>query len=630
METDMNVYTTTNQKSVALGRELGKGGEGAVHEIVGQPELVAKVYEPSKRTPERERKLQAMVANPPQDDTRRLSPPHVSIAWPTDLLYDEQRRFVGYVMPRIRQSPNIYEVFNPQLRVQKYPEFSWQYLHRTAKNLAIALQALHARGYVMSDVNQKNVLVTVEALVTLVDTDSFQVRDANGAVYRCPVGVPEYTPPELQGVQLDSIDRNPYHDAFGLAVMVFQLLMEGFHPFTGAPKDPTYSVIGGNLFLDCIKRGIFPYSNNRDFVPPPGAPDFTMLYPDLQQLFLRCFVDGHKNPSARPTALEWVEALNKAENALVQCKKNHLHWYSNHLKECPWCKRGKKFPIQERLPPLQRPPEPVPVVQGVVVISTGGNSFIFPDGKQQANNPQDLVKMIDVNWDISRECLYGLNAFKEWFNGQGQVKLAMIAQDVVKNYPNDHDAGLEVFTQRLAAEVGVTLSPPRLAVSPKKLAFGRVEKNSRKTLRLTVKNGAGRGYISAGIKVTPSVDWLEFRVSYNPKASNRFSIPPKRGACADIEVTVDGTRLRPGPSQATLTIEPIQGINVQPVSIPVTCSVSFPYIRWLGSVVGFALVFGIISFIFLLVAFEYVNQVSIGLVLVTVIALYSLITSLSR
>jgi len=251
----MAIYTTVNQQIINLGRKLDEGGEGTVYEITGHPELVAKVYKVDKRTPERESKLKAMVANPPQDDTRKLSSPHISIAWPTDLLY-EQSRFVGYLMPRISQSPDIFVVYNPQLRAEKYPELNWNYLHRTARNLATALNALHARGYVMGDVNPRNVLVTQKALVTLVDTDSFQVRDATGYVHRCLVGMPEYTPPELQGMDLNSLDRAPYHDCFGLAVLIFQLLMEGQHPFN-AKLDATLSV--GEVNLYCIRQGIFPY-----------------------------------------------------------------------------------------------------------------------------------------------------------------------------------------------------------------------------------------------------------------------------------------------------------------------------------------------------------------------------------
>ncbi|MEZ4618073.1 MAG: hypothetical protein R2867_21530 [Caldilineaceae bacterium] len=76
------------------------------------------------------------------------------------------------------------------------------------------------------------------ALVTLVDTDSFQIVDEQEAYHHCPVGVPEYTPPELQALPLATTVREPHHDAFGLSVLIFQLLMEGYHPFTGRPTHP--------------------------------------------------------------------------------------------------------------------------------------------------------------------------------------------------------------------------------------------------------------------------------------------------------------------------------------------------------------------------------------------------------
>ncbi len=343
---------------------MGKGGEGIVYDLKGNPRQVAKIYHSCHRTIEREQKLEAMIFKPPQYDTRRMSPPHISIAWPLELLY-EQRKFVGYIMPRIEQCSNILEVYNPQLRAKKYTEFNWKFLHRTARNLATALNALHVHRYIMGDVNQKNILVNTDALVTLVDTDSFQVQDSNGKIYRCPVGVPDYTPPELQSQRLDSVDRTTNHDNFGLAVIIFQLLMEGFHPFMGLPKEPTLCSFE-EIYLHNIKQGIFPYQRNYEFNPPPGAPLFKTLHPEIQNLFFRCFVDGHHNPSSRPTPLEWLDALEKAETALVNCKYISSHWYSNHLKKCPWCEREQQKPlrVQQILPPIKpQKQKPAPTLQ---------------------------------------------------------------------------------------------------------------------------------------------------------------------------------------------------------------------------------------------------------------------------
>ena len=211
---------------------LGTGGEARVYAIPQEPSLVAKVYH--EPTGDRAHKLMAMLANPPDDPLAVRE--HVAIAWPVDLLLttDRRRQCVGFLMPRMSGMHPIADVYNPRARRQKHPGFDYFRLHHTARNLAAAVHALHTRGYVIADVKPSNIFVTDTALVALVDTDSFQVRDARrGIVYRCPVSTPEVTPPELQGQRPTDIDRVPEHDLFGVAVIIFQLLMEGTHPFDG-------------------------------------------------------------------------------------------------------------------------------------------------------------------------------------------------------------------------------------------------------------------------------------------------------------------------------------------------------------------------------------------------------------
>ena len=78
-------------------------------------------------------------------------------------------------MPYIQRTVSLLEVFNPRRRVTVLPQFDRRYLLRTARNLAAAISALHSSGYVAGDLNESNILVTPTALVTLIDTDSFQV-----------------------------------------------------------------------------------------------------------------------------------------------------------------------------------------------------------------------------------------------------------------------------------------------------------------------------------------------------------------------------------------------------------------------------------------------------------------------
>jgi WD40 repeat protein/serine/threonine protein kinase len=322
-------------KRVRLGKEMGRGGEAVIYRVQRQDGLLAKIYVPRPR-PGYGHKLAWMKANPPEEPDYSIDiDEHKAIAWPLDLLYDRRHQLVGYLMPRIRGAVILLEVFNPRLRAQSLP-FNWKYLHRTARNLTAALGALHARDYVVGDLNESNVLVTPEALVTLIDTDSFQVQaqvHGETVCYRCPVGKPEYTAPELQGRLLSEVTRKPEHDNFALGVLVFQLLLEGNHPFRSRWKragDPP-------SLAEKISSGLFPHVKPppKPVAPPPNVPPLDTLHPAVVDLVLRCFVDGHNAPYLRPTAMEWRAGLEEAEAALVQCRKGH--YYSSHLSKCPQC-----------------------------------------------------------------------------------------------------------------------------------------------------------------------------------------------------------------------------------------------------------------------------------------------------
>ena len=340
-------FTTQTRQSILLGELLAQGGEGSVWSVVGRPE-VAKIYHPTMVRNDQEAKLSIMVANPPSD-AMRSKYHHVSIAWPTALLYQDSK-FNGFLMPQLGESFKILEVYNPRLRKARYPGFNWKYLVHTAFNLSIAMNAIHARGYVIGDINESNIMVTRQALVSLIDTDSFQVQDHAGRIFRCPVGREEFTPPELQGVQFNSVNRLPEHDYFGLAVMIFLLLMEGNHPFAGILKKPNPGTDPNNVY--CLKQGSFPYANNSLSIPRPTAPPLKLLPPEIQQLMVKCFVEGYATPKARPPTAEWVQALEKTESCLVQCHNDPDHWYSDHLHHCPWCPADSTR-LQKPLPPIR-------------------------------------------------------------------------------------------------------------------------------------------------------------------------------------------------------------------------------------------------------------------------------------
>jgi DNA-binding helix-hairpin-helix protein with protein kinase domain len=256
-------------------------------------------------------------------------------AWPRHLLTDRPGGEVaGFVMPRFDAFQPVQHLYNPAQRRKFYPRADWSFLVHVARNTAAAFDEIHQLGCVVGDVNQSNVLVSEKGLVGLIDCDSFQVA-AGGRVYCCEVAVPLYTPPELQSATLRGLVRTANHDRFGIAVLIFQLLFVGRHPYAG-----TYNGAGDPPFEQLIKEFRFAYGMHAarlQMQRPPHTPDLDFVPGEVRTLFERAFLEGSQAPDARPTAVAWVAALDRLRGAIARCKTNAGHKYSAHLPGCPWC-----------------------------------------------------------------------------------------------------------------------------------------------------------------------------------------------------------------------------------------------------------------------------------------------------
>jgi serine/threonine protein kinase len=348
----VSLYTSQG-KLLALQQEIGGGGEGVVYASPASPSECAKVYF-KPPSPEHVRKLYLMAQNPPEDPACE-SNQHRSIAWPSTLLYADlhHTQCVGFLMPKLDRSHfrEVIHFFDPDDRNRQFGGgFNWKYLFTTGLNIASSVAAIHQKGYCIGDFNESNILVERHALIALIDCDSFQVRDLqSGHVYRCPVGKPEYTAPEIQGKTFSEVDRTPETDCFALAVLLFQLMMEGTHPYQAKGK----LVEKAESTQAKLIEGHFPYpARSRELEPPDHAPPFEVLPPELQQLFLRCFKAGHLNRSARPSAREWFEAMLGFKERFKECLANKNHVYLNQSGSCPWCRFSKEKGKDPFPPPL--------------------------------------------------------------------------------------------------------------------------------------------------------------------------------------------------------------------------------------------------------------------------------------
>ena len=375
--------STGETVSIRDANLLGSGGEGAIYALDEFPDHVAKVYHnPSAAI---RSKLELMIANPP---TMPDTGDHVSITWPLDTLCENQSgdtsSIVGYLMQRMGASRQLNQCFNPAARKRVAPHYTYKHLCAIAINLAIVVNAVHDGNYVIGDINESNFLVADNGFVTLIDTDSFQVIDqSDGTVHRSPVGKPEYTPPDLQGMAFRDTDRNQYHDRFGLGALIFQLLLEGRHPYngryTGQGEPPAIE--------DNIASGYFLHSESRA-VPlgeGPGYLPFDTLDGPLRENFRLCFDSGHDNGLVRPTPRQWEGDITASAQSLAQCSENPNHYYLPHYQWCPWCERRDVLGGSDPFPDAAGPDAEIMRTQSA--LSSAAPPFPLPAPGQTPQTP---------------------------------------------------------------------------------------------------------------------------------------------------------------------------------------------------------------------------------------------------
>jgi DNA-binding helix-hairpin-helix protein with protein kinase domain len=168
-------------RPLQLGQQLGAGGEGAVFELRDRSDLVVKLYHKGLE-PEKAAKIAHMA-----EASKRTAAEAYSMADRTNSRRFRWRAVVGFTMPKIRDHKQAFSLYSPKLRLQEFPNASWQFLIRSAANAARAFAVIHESGHVIGDVNHGNLFVGDRATVRLIDCDSYQIT-INGSRWFCEVG----------------------------------------------------------------------------------------------------------------------------------------------------------------------------------------------------------------------------------------------------------------------------------------------------------------------------------------------------------------------------------------------------------------------------------------------------------
>jgi hypothetical protein len=260
---------------------LGEGGEARVYRHPSL-DLALKIFHDDATVPAKLVQLRAeKLARFPKG-----LPPNV--AAPVEILVDKKGKLVGYAMQRIDSASDIAILANKKSRAG----FTNSDVLGLFCALVETVDALHAQGVVVGDMNDGNVLVVRSggqtaaprspSSVFVIDADSMQVGGLP-----CPVAHERFLDPRLYGKNLlDGPCFDALSDAYALRVLLFQSLL-CVHPYGGVhPSLPTllrraeagHSLLRGDVALP------------RAAIVPDTLPD------DLLHDFARCFDDGARVP----------------------------------------------------------------------------------------------------------------------------------------------------------------------------------------------------------------------------------------------------------------------------------------------------------------------------------------------
>ena len=275
-------YYLKNGLPISLGEKIASGGEGTVYEIDGNK--VAKIYfEPQGRLP----KMSAFISKGLKVR---------GICTPDELLYDKDKKFVGFTMQKAEGKSLQLSVFQPQLFKNLFPSWSKIEITKLALNVLDKIEVLHEKDILVGDINPMNINVVNYDDVYLLDTDSFQIDD-----YPCPVGTVDFTAPEIQGVNYTEFIRSKEHEYYAIATLLFMIFLPGKHPYSRSG--------GGEKQENIINHDfVFPLGDEDSYSTPKGQ--WEAIWYSLPFDIRKCFYNVFKKNKRYPITT-WKKLLNQ-------------------------------------------------------------------------------------------------------------------------------------------------------------------------------------------------------------------------------------------------------------------------------------------------------------------------------
>ncbi len=323
--------------------KLGSGATATVYKAKYRGKSVAaKIYDNAGQV--NASKLAAMLENPPGSIFRQINGrDYPQLAWPQYMLNDSGSA-AGYLMPMVNvtQSFSLDHYYDRTLfrRLRSRNEGALSFKLEIARNLTNLVADLHRHGHHFIDVKPQNIRVFRRThYVVLLDCDGFSI---SGRSERYPAELisTDYISPEATKMKMCPADMGEPQDCYALAVLLFQLLNGGTHPYQGILKWPRKTA---NTNDEKAAAGLYPHGIKENALILPRPQSVHRLWDDeTRRLFDRAFI--RSSSKVRPTAKQWANHFNTLikNKALTDCAEvpkdvDHIRFRG---KDCPACYRA--------------------------------------------------------------------------------------------------------------------------------------------------------------------------------------------------------------------------------------------------------------------------------------------------